>query len=286
MALFGENWRPRRSALFVPASNERALGKAPSLDCDCLLFDLEDSVAPNERTRARGNLSTVERPANTEIVVRISQWGSDEADGDLEAALMCEPDAILLPKLESPDPLFALRERLGTSGPAIWAMIESPAALLDLRYIVGCAKRTGLQCLIVGPNDLAKTTGVRPGTDRAELLPWLMQVVAAARAFGLVALDGVYNDFADADGFARQCEQGARMGFDGKTLIHPAQIDGANAAFLPPEHERERAKAIMAAFELPENDGKGAINMNGEMVERLHLDSARRLLAALDRHNL
>lgn len=286
MAIFGENWRPRRSALFVPASNERALGKAPKLHSDCIIFDLEDSVAPGERQQARANLAGVDMDTGTETVIRISQWKTADADGDLQAAIARKPDAILLPKLESPDPLFELREMLGEDGPAIWAMIESPAALMDLRYIVGCADRTGLECLIVGPNDLAKTTGVKPGADRLEMLPWLMQVIAAARAFGLVALDGVYNDFSDTEGFLRQCEQGARMGFDGKTLIHPAQIAAANSAFLPPADERKKAMAIIEAFEKPENADKGAINIDGEMVERLHLDSARNLLAVLERHDL
>lgn len=286
MPLFHPDWRPRRSALFVPTANQRALEKARGLDCDCLILDLEDSVAPGERAAARAALAGLPRGTRQERIVRISAWDSEAATGDLDAALACGPDAILLPKLDSPDPLFELREALGADGPSIWAMIESPAGLIDLRHIVGCAGQARLEALVVGPNDLAKSTGVRPGPDRLELVPWLMQIIAAARAFGLVVLDGVFNDFADDEGFRRECIQSARMGFDGKTLIHPAQIGGANEAFLPDAEERRRAQAIVEAFELEENTDKGVIQIEGEMVERLHLEAARRLLDALKQFDL
>lgn len=288
MVFITPGWRPRRSVLFMPASNDRALAKAPTLGCDGIILDLEDSVAPGDRDIARSNLSRLKDTdfGNRERIVRITEWGSGTAQGDLEAALACSPDAILLPKLETVQPLTELRQRLGPRGPAIWAMVESPMALMNLREIAASAAETGLEALVVGPNDLAKSTGMKPGPDRAELLPWLAQIVAAARAYGLSVLDGVYNDFRNTEGLADECRQGARLGFDGKTLIHPAQIEAANAAFVPDEIERARAQAIVDAYAAPENRDKGAIQINGEMVERLHLDSAKELLQTLKDHGL
>ena len=288
MVFITPGWRPRRSVLFMPASNERALAKAPTLGCDGIILDLEDSVAPGDRDLARSNLARLKDTdfGNRERIVRITEWDSDTAQGDLEAALACSPDAILLPKLETVQPLTELRQRVGPQGPAIWTMVESPMALMNLRDLAASAAETGLEAFVVGPNDLAKSTGMKPGPDRAELLPWLAQIVAAARAHGLSVLDGVYNDFRNIEGLESECRQGARLGFDGKTLIHPAQIDASNAAFVPDEIERGRAQAIVDAYAAPENRDKGAIQINGEMVERLHLDSAKKLLQTLKDHGL
>lgn len=275
------NWRPRRSVLFMPASNERALAKASTLACDCLIFDLEDSVAGEAQEAARQNLRTLVANGDfgaRERIVRTSARDAPEFEGDLAAALACSPDAILLPKLEDPAVLAEVAARLDAAGsPArLWAMIETPRAILDIAAIAACGPR--LAALVLGPNDLAKSTGVPMRPGRAAMLPWFMAVVLAARAHGLAVLDGVYNAFRDTAGFAAECGQAADLGFDGKTLIHPAQIEAANAAFSPSAQEFERAEAIVAAFALAENAGRGAIQIDGEMVERLHLDGANRLL--------
>lgn len=276
------NWRPRRSVLFMPASNERALAKAPTLACDCLIFDLEDSVAGEAQETARQNLRRLVATGDfgtRERIIRTSACDTPEFEADLSAALACSPDAILLPKLEDPAVLAEVAARLDAAGsPArLWAMIETPRAIIEIAAIAAAAAPR-LAALVLGPNDLAKSTGVPMRPGRAAMLPWFMAVVLAARAQGLAVLDGVYNAFRDTAGFAAECEQAAELGFDGKTLIHPAQIEAANAAFSPSAQEFARAEAIVAAFSLAENAGKGAIQIDGEMVERLHLDAARRLL--------
>lgn len=279
-------WRFRRSMLFMPASNLRAIAKVPSLDCDGVILDLEDAVGESDRQAARRNLVEVVAPAgfgSRERVIRLGSpspsLGGDEFAADLEAALACEPDALLLPKVETPQAIHETAMLLDAAGSAarIWVMIETPRALVDLAAIASAGQR--LECLVVGPNDLARTTGTAMLAGREAMLPWLMQIIAAARAFGLGVLDGVYNRFRDTDGFAAECLQGARMGFDGKTLIHPSQIAAANTAFGPSAGELERARTILAAFERPENAGLGAIQIEGEMIERLHLEQARHLLA-------
>lgn len=285
MVFFQPNFRPRRSALFLPASNLRAIAKAATLACDTLIFDLEDSVADTERDQARVNL--LERVAPTDFgrrekVVRVSAISSPHFEGDVAAALQANPDNILLPKLEHAGHLHELRRRIFTAGgpssPGLWAMIETPLGLLNLRDFVDAATETGLCGLVVGPNDLAKSTGVAMRPGRAAMIPWFMQVIAAARAGGMCVLDGVYNNFADQAGFGAECAQGVELGFDGKTLIHPSQIPAVNAAFAPSTAEFERARRIVAAYGAPENAGKGAIQIDGEMVERLHLHYAETLL--------
>ena len=285
--------RPRRSALYVPASNEKALAKIGRLSCDCVIVDLEDAVAPGEKAAARERMAAAlagrARGDGPETVVRInalaSEWGAD----DLAAAKACRPDAILIPKIETARDLLevndALDEADARASLALWAMIETPRAMLNLGAIaaLGRDRSARLACLVAGTNDLVKDTGIRPGPGRGLLAPWLMQIVLAARAGGLDALDGVANDFSDLDAFAAECAQGRDMGFDGKTLIHPAQIAPAEAAFSPSPEEVEQALAIRAAFALPENTGKGVISIDGRMVERLHLEQAERLLAKAGR---
>ena len=277
-------FRFRRSALFLPASNARAIEKAKTLAADCVIFDLEDSVAAEARETAHANLLEMVRGGNfgaSERIIRTPAAGDAGFAEAFEVALQCAPDAILLPKVETLEPLQTASGLLAQNGSdaTLWIMVETPLALMNLSSIA--AFGDPLAALVVGPNDLAKTTGARMEKGRAVMQPWLMQVVAAARAHRLAVLDGVYNAFRDLDGLAEECAQGAAMGFDGKTLIHPAQIDAANAAFSPSGTVLARAQTIVAAFEKPENAGKGAIQIDGEMVERLHLEEAEKLLAAV-----
>lgn len=266
--------RSRRSALYLPASNGRAIAKARTLDCDIVILDLEDAVAPDAKGEARAQaVAAVQEGGfdSRELVVRInalsSPWGAD----DLAALQAARPDALLVPKVESPDDIAAC----GTTVP-IWAMVETPRALLRLEAI---AAADGLAGLVMGTNDIAKDLGANPGPDRLLFLGFLASTVAAARAYGLVALDGVYNAIDDLDGLAAECAQGVAFGFDGKTLIHPSQIAPCNAAFSPTDDEIAWARTVEQAFAEPDNVAKGAIRVDGKMVERLHLAQARCVLA-------
>lgn len=280
--------RPRRSVLYVPASNERALSKIAALSCDTVILDLEDAVAPSEKATAREKLTVFMKARPTtglEVVIRINplagEWGAD----DMALAASLEPDAILLPKVDTPRDILeagdALDDASAPEETKLWAMIETPKALLNIGAIaeLGRDPASRLACLVAGSNDIAKETGIKVGADRRYLVPLLLQIVVAARAGGLVALDGVFNDFRDSEGFVRECAEAAAIGFNGKTLIHPGQIGPANAAFSPGEDELAEASAIVAAFALPENAGKGVIALQGRMVERLHLAQAQALLA-------
>jgi citrate lyase subunit beta/citryl-CoA lyase len=279
---------PRRSVLYVPASNHKALARISSLACDAVIIDLEDAVAPADKLSARERLTDVfaNRPDRCrEMVVRInalsSEWGAD----DLLTAASCEPDAILLPKVVSPRDILeagdVLDDNSAPDAVKLWAMIETPKALLNIGPIaeLGRDPASRLICFVAGTNDLVKETGILATPDRRYLTPWLMQMVLAARAGGLDLLDGVFNDFRDLDGFARECLEAAAMGFDGKSLIHPAQIDTANRAFAPSAEAVAEARSVKDAFALAENAGKGVIALNGKMVERLHLAQAEKLLA-------
>ena len=284
--------RPRRSVLFVPASNERAIAKLASLDCDAVIFDLEDAVAPEAKAAAREKLRgffAARGEGGPECVIRInpltSEWGTE----DLLAARACKPDAILLPKVNSPRDVHDIDDMLDeTDAPAsvrVWIMIETAKAMLNIGPLaeIGRDGAARLDCFVAGTNDLVKETGILMTPDRRYLAPWLLQMVLAARAGGLDVLDGVSNDFRDLDRFADECAEGAAMGFDGKTLIHPAQIGPANSAFSPSEAALAEAEAIVAAFALPENAQKGVIARDGQMIERLHLAQAERLLARAGR---
>lgn len=279
--------RPRRSALYVPAVNDRALAKTGRLTCDVIIIDLEDSVAPCEKVVARRKLAAIfaARPQRAEMVVRINALSSEWGAEDLAAAIACKPDAILLPKVDTARDVLGAGDFLDEADEdaaiALWAMIETPKGLLNSATIaeLGRDPASRLACFVAGTNDLAKETGVALTPDRRYFLPWLMQMVLAARAGGLDLIDGVYNDFRDTEGFSRECAEAANMGFDGKTLIHPAQIEAANAVFAPSQGAVAEARAIAAAFALPENRDKGVIALNGRMVERLHLAQAEKLLA-------
>lgn len=278
----------RRSVLFMPASNERALMKSPSLACDAIIFDFEDAVAPDEkdaaRERLRAFLSGADRP-RCEVIIRINALASEWGTEDLLTARACKPDAILVPKVDGPQTIrdveLALTEMDAPESIRLWAMMETPRSILNAGAIADHAGEPSsrLDCLVVGPNDLAKETGIVPGENRQNLVPLLLQVVLAARAGNLSVLDGVSNDFRNLENFARECQAGRNLGFDGKTLIHPAQIEDANRIFGPSYEEIAAAEAIVTAFAQPENRSRGVIALNGQMVERLHLEIAQDLLA-------
>jgi citrate lyase subunit beta / citryl-CoA lyase len=280
--------RPRRSALYMPGSNARAIGKAKTLAADVVIFDLEDAVAPDTKVQARDQVCAAVQAGGyglRELVIRINALETPWGEADLAAAIAAAPDAILVPKVSSAETLAAVGLRLRKLGAAertkIWAMIETPLAILRAENIASAARDvdTRLACFVMGTNDLAKDTRARLLPGRAAMLPWLMTALAAARAHGIDILDGVYNNLSDADGFRTECEQGRDCGFDGKTLIHPDQIAAANEIYAPSRQEIESARAIVAAFEEPENAGKGAISLNGRMVERLHAEMAKRTVA-------
>jgi len=274
-----------RSALFLPASNPRAIQKARTLDCDLVILDLEDAVAEEQKEEARDAAvdALIYGGFGPRVGVRINgldtPWGSD----DLEACRQVGVDLVVVPKVETADYLNGVGS-LVQGGPRLWAMIETPLALLNLRDIAG-AGLGALTGLMLGVNDLALGLRTGPSPDREPLKPWLAATVATARAHGLLAIDGVYNAFTDAEGFAAECAQGRLYGFDGKSLIHPSQIAAAHAAFSPSEAEIAWARAVVAAFAAPEAAGKGAIRVDGRMVERLHLSEAERVLGHLDRES-
>ncbi|MEM5470789.1 CoA ester lyase [Hoeflea sp. AS60] len=288
--------RPRRSVLYLPANNSRALEKLTGLGCDSVVFDLEDSVAPGAKDEARENLRrffadgrAATLPAGMETVIRINALSSPWGGEDLLAARGCKPDAILIPKVDAPEDIHAVEDALDqTDAPAglrLWAMIETPRGVMNACQIARMARTDGarLDCFITGTNDLLKETGVAALPGRPWLASWLMQIVLAARAYGLDVLDGVYNDFKDDAGLIRECDDGQAMGFDGKTLIHPAQITPANKAFGISAERLAEAKAIWEAFSLPDNAGRGVISLDGRMVERLHLEMAERLIEKASR---
>lgn len=272
----------------MPGANERAQEKAKTLPADVLIMDLEDSVAPEAKEDARAlvcNAIASGEYGSRELVVRINALETPWGDDDLTAAARAAPDAILVPKVNSPDGIAVVAEKLadmaGARSPALWIMMETPLAVLNAASIGEAAlnPQNRLQCMVMGTNDLAKETRASLGHGREAMIPWLMTCVAAARANGLDIIDGVYNDFRDQDGLRVECEQGVRLGMDGKTLIHPGQIAPCNELFSPGENEVAWARKIIAAFEQPENQGKGVINLDGRMVERLHCEMARRTVA-------
>lgn len=284
--------RLRRSLLSVPAGNARALAKSAGLDCDTVIFDLEDSVLPERKAEARealaAHFSALDRSGAREHVIRINAPSGPDGAADLDLALACRPDAVLLPKVSTPQEVLAIADwfsEAGTDdGPRLWAMIETAAALLNLAAIAEAGRTRGsrLDCFVVGLNDLRKETGIADIPGRPFLVPLLLQVIVAARASGLDVIDSVFNDFSDTDGLEAECRQGRLMGFDGKMLIHPTQIAAANDAYGVGEAEAAEALAIVAAFGAPENAGKGVVSLRGRMVEKLHAEQAERVLARAD----
>jgi citrate lyase subunit beta/citryl-CoA lyase len=277
----------RRSVLSVPAINRRALDKTHDLDCDAVIFDLEDSVAPDRKAEARDNLRQFFAGRDLigkERIIRINALSSAFGNADLELVMALQPDAVLLPKVDEPQDITAVGDRLYDADTPeslrIWAMIETARGVLNAAALAASGRTAGsrLDCLVVGLNDLRKETGVLPLPERTYLVPWLMQVVLAVRAYGLDAIDSVYNDFKDVDGLDGECCQGRAMGFDGKMLIHPAQIAAANRHFGPDEAAVAQAQAIITAFADPATAGLNVINLDGRMVERLHLVEAEGLV--------
>ena len=282
--------RPRRSVLYMPGSNARAMEKARQLPADAIILDLEDAVAPDAKAKAREMIVATLKAGgfgHREVLVRINGLDTGWWLDDLAVAA-AGPDAILVPKISTPEQLRDLGKHLvGVAKEAkvrVWAMMETPLAMLNARDIAAAAldPATRLAGFVMGTNDLAKDTRARIVPGRAPMLPWLMTCVAAARAYGLDILDGVYNDLGNAEGFAAECRQASDLGFDGKTLIHPQQIAPCNDAFSPSAEEVAWARKIIAAFDLPENKGKGVIQVDGRMVEILHADMARRTVAIAD----
>jgi citrate lyase subunit beta/citryl-CoA lyase len=276
--------RPRRSVLYMPASNARAIAKARTLPADAVILDLEDAVAPEEKLAARRAAVEAVQAGGfgpREIIIRINALDTEWGNEDLQAAIEAAPDAILMPKVSEARDVAAcqrqLDQRVGAIG--LWVMIETCAAILNIAQIAAYANGSALTCLVLGTNDLAKQIGVPPDPGSAVLRPALAQTVIAARAYGLTVLDGVSNDFEDEQAFAGACALAVEYGFDGKTLIHPGQIEICNRAFSPSPAQLAEAERIVAAFALPENAGKGAIKLDGRMVELLHLEQARAMLA-------
>jgi len=270
---------PRRSALFMPASNVRALEKAQTLPCDTVIFDLEDAVSPDAKDVAR--VQACEAVASgaygaRELVIRINGFDTPWGQADLAAVVAAKPAAILLPKVEGATDVLAAESQLKGTGINLWAMLETPKAFMRLDEIASAAER--LTGLVIGPNDLTKGLRARRVPGRAPIMPALSMALLAGRTYGQIVLDGVYNDFRDSEGFEAECLQARDMGFDGKTLIHPNQIEVANTAFSPSNEDVQTAKELIEAFEAAQSEGKGVAVVNGQMIEELHLQEAQHLL--------
>ena len=277
--------RPRRSVLYMPSSNAKALEKAKSIPCDAIIFDLEDAVAPDAKPAAREQAVAAVTSGEygpRELTIRCNglatPWGAD----DIAAAGAARPSAVVIPKVGSTAELDAVAAGLDAAGGhdvMIWAMVETPTAIFDVRSI---AAHPRVAVLVMGTNDLAKEILAPLVPGRANLTPYLATAVLAAREAGTVILDGVYNAIADAEGFALECRQGVEMGFDGKTLVHPSQVEPANTAWSPSPDEVELSRRVIAAYEEAEAEGRGVITVDGKMIEHLHVANARRVLAIAD----
>ena len=275
-------FRPRRSVLYMPASNERALEKAKTIACDALILDLEDAVAPDAKPAARTAACAAAAGGEygtREVTIRVNGADTDWHDADLRAACAAGPDAIVVPKVNSADAVRALVDAMAAYGAPehtmLWAMVETPVAMLHAEEIASASDR--LTVLVLGTNDPAKELYAEHVPGRQPLLAGLGLALLAARASGRAILDGVYNDVQDVAGFLAECRQGRELGFDGKTLIHPGQVEGANAAFAPSEQAVEDARGILQAWE--DGAGSGVVTYRGRMIENLHVDTARRTLA-------
>ena len=277
-----DTYRPRRSVLYVPGTNERAFDKARTLPVDGLILDLEDAVGPDHKIVARANACAAAasgRYGGREVTIRVNGIGTAWHDDDLAAACAAGPDGIVVPKVDSADEvreLVAAMERHGApERTRLWAMVETPRAVLAVGEIASAAPR--LAVLVMGTNDLVKELGARHVPGREPLLTSLSLALLAARRAGIAILDGVYNDVHDLEGFEAQCRQGRDLGFDGTTLIHPGQVDPCNAVFAPSAQEVEDARELVAAWEA--SSGAGVVTHHGRMVEGLHVETARKVLA-------
>ena len=282
--------RPRRSVLYMPGANARALQKAKVLAADAVIFDLEDAVAPEAKSDARALVTDAVSGGGydpREVIIRINALNTEWGEADLKAAVKAGPDAILAPKVEKASDIALLDDAMTKAGAhtdiALWVMIETPLAILNLKEIAAATETSRLSTFVMGTNDLAKDMRAEQTPFREPFLPALALSVTAARAFGLTVIDGVHNDIQDVGGFDAVCRQGRALGFDGKTLIHPSQIETCNAVFAPAEDDVAQARDVIAAFADPDNSGKGVLKVNGKMTELLHLEAAKRLVAVADR---
>jgi citrate lyase subunit beta / citryl-CoA lyase len=276
--------RSRRSAIYLPANNARLLDKARSLPCDVVILDLEDMIGPDAKPDARAAAVDAVRRGDfghREVVIRVNglntRWGME----DLTAAALARPDAVLVPKISAPSDLETARAALGDAVP-LWAMIETAIAIVRLDAIGAASAANGVGAWVIGSNDLASDIRCAHTVERPGLLTALSMSVMTARAYGLAILDGVFNDLTNPDGLAIQCDQAAALGFDGKTVIHPKQLDTTNRAFSPDDAALARARAVVAAFEAPENAGQSVLKVDGHWVERMHYDDAVRLMQVAD----
>jgi citrate lyase subunit beta / citryl-CoA lyase len=283
--------RPRRSLLFMPGSNARALEKARNLHADVLILDLEDSVAPDAKGLARDQIAAAIAAkgfGKREIWVRTNSTDTPWFADDVAMAGKAKPDGILVPKVSTVEDLKTIGDRLSSIGAdasiKVWAMIETARAVLDADKLAAASRdpKTRLAGFVFGPNDIARETRIKMQPGRSAMIPMITHCILATRAHGLEILDGPYSDFSNVEGFAHECTQGRDLGFDGKTLIHPGQIEACNAIFTPPVEEVTEARKIIATFERPENASKGAIQIDGRMVERLHAEMAKRTIAIAD----
>lgn len=278
------NVRPRRSVLYMPGSNARALEKAKSIPADALILDLEDAVSPDAKAEARAQVCKAIADGGygkREMIIRINgldtPWGAE----DIDAASKAGPDAILVPKINDAATVEKLVQAMDDAGApaatALWCMMETPIGILNAKEIAAASSRVAVW--VMGTNDIAKDTGAHHTADRLPMITSLGLCMLAARAYGIQILDGVYNDIKDEDGFRAICRQGVELGFDGKTLIHPSQVDPCNEAFSPTEAQLESAARIVAGFEEAQREGKGVVTVDGRMIEALHVDQARKQLA-------
>ncbi len=282
-----EALRPRRSVLYMPGANERALEKAKGIPADALILDLEDAVAPDAKPEARARVCAAAASGEygaKEIAIRINGIGTQWHDDDIAAAAAAGPDAIVVPKVNSADEVAQLVASFEAAGaPAhtkLWAMLETPVAILNAESIATASDR--LTVLVMGTNDLAKELYAEHIPGRAPLHFGLQKCLMAARLAGKVILDGVYNDIKDDEGFRAEALQGKQFGFDGKTLIHPSQVEPCNEVFAPSEDEIEHSRKVIAAFDEAQAEGRGVVTVDGRMIENLHVDNARRILAVAD----
>ncbi len=276
--------RARRSVLYMPGANERALEKARSLPADALILDLEDAVAPDAKAEARQRVAAAAASGaygHREVTIRVNGPGTEWHADDLRAAAEAGPDAVVVPKVESARTVLEVERALEAAGApdrtAIWAMVETPRAMLDARAVAAASER--LTVLVMGTNDLAKELHAEHVPGRAPLLTGLSLALLAARESGKAILDGVYNDVRDPEGFEAECVQGRQFGFDGKTLIHPSQVEPCNRVFAPTEEDIAHARKVIEAFELAGREGRGVVTVDGRMIENLHVEDARRVLA-------
>ena len=278
--------RPRRSILYMPGTNAKALERAKTLPTDAVILDLEDAVAPEAKEEARAAVAQIVKQGgygNREVIIRVNALNSPWGPADLEAAVEADPDAILFPKISSAFEVTAAHEAMEALGARpsmdMWAMIETPRAILEIASIAAASTDTRLSTFVMGTNDLAKETRARLTPDRTAFHYALSASVTAARLYGLTIIDGVYNDISNAEEFAAMCWQGLDFGFDGKTLIHPSQLETCNSVFAPSDEEVAHARAVIAAFADPANAGKGVLKVDGKMTELLHREMALRTVA-------